>query len=131
MCTQTDFFQYTQKLVELECLKWTEKGVNVKYETRKNRNGYKAGALKEGLEKQYVKDCQFVVIFDADFQPDEDFLRRTIPYLLENKELGLVQARWKFGKTTKQDRFLCEPKLPRELISLELDADATYPTSNS
>ncbi|KAH9671346.1 glucomannan 4-beta-mannosyltransferase 9 [Citrus sinensis] len=94
---RTDFFQYTQKLVELECLKWTEKGVNVKYETRKNRNGYKAGALKEGLEKQYVKDCQFVVIFDADFQPDEDFLWRTIPYLLENKELGLVQARWKFG----------------------------------
>ncbi|ESR41606.1 hypothetical protein CICLE_v10013685mg [Citrus x clementina] len=85
-----------RKLVELECLKWTEKGVNVKYETRKNRNGYKAGALKEGLEKQYVKDCQFVVIFDADFQPDEDFLWRTIPYLLENKELGLVQARWKF-----------------------------------
>ncbi|KAH9734981.1 glucomannan 4-beta-mannosyltransferase 9 [Citrus sinensis] len=94
---RTDFFQYTQKLVELECLKWIEKGVNVKYETRKNRNGYKAGALKEGLEKQYVKDCQFVVIFDADFQPDEDFLWRTIPYLLENKELGLVQARWKFG----------------------------------
>ncbi|KAK9192908.1 hypothetical protein WN944_003602 [Citrus x changshan-huyou] len=93
---RTDFFQYTQKLVELECLKWKEKGVNVKYETRKNRNGYKAGALKEGLEKQYVKDCQFVVIFDADFQPDEDFLWRTIPYLLENKELGLVQARWKF-----------------------------------
>ncbi|KAH9734982.1 glucomannan 4-beta-mannosyltransferase 9 [Citrus sinensis] len=86
-----------RKLVELECLKWIEKGVNVKYETRKNRNGYKAGALKEGLEKQYVKDCQFVVIFDADFQPDEDFLWRTIPYLLENKELGLVQARWKFG----------------------------------
>ncbi|KAJ4704959.1 Glucomannan 4-beta-mannosyltransferase 9 [Melia azedarach] len=85
-----------RKLVELECLKWIEKGVNVKYETRNNRSGYKAGALKEGLEKQYVKDCEFVVIFDADFQPDEDFLWRTVPYLLENKELGLVQARWKF-----------------------------------
>lgn len=30
---------------------------------------------------------------DADFQPDENFLWRTIPYLLENNELGLVQAR--------------------------------------
>ncbi|POO01733.1 Nucleotide-diphospho-sugar transferase [Trema orientale] len=83
-------------LVELECHKWMEKGVNVRYETRNNRNGYKAGALKEGLEKQYVEDCEFVVIFDADFQPERDFLWRTIPYLLENPELGLVQARWKF-----------------------------------
>lgn len=89
---------YVQALVELECQKWIEKGVNVKYETRNNRHGYKAGALREGLQKQYVKDCEFVVIFDADFQPDEDFLWRTIPYLLENPELALVQARWKFGK---------------------------------
>ncbi|KAI4349111.1 hypothetical protein L6164_009748 [Bauhinia variegata] len=85
-----------KELVELECLKWIDKGVNVKYETRRNRNGYKAGALKEGLEKQYVKDCEFVAIFDADFQPEEDYLWRTIPYLLENPKLGLVQARWKF-----------------------------------
>ncbi|XWS66840.1 hypothetical protein CRYUN_Cryun05aG0235600 [Craigia yunnanensis] len=45
-----------RELVEIECRKWIEKGVNVKYETRNNRNGYKAGALKEGLKKQYVKD---------------------------------------------------------------------------
>ncbi|KAL7170227.1 hypothetical protein ACSBR2_035150 [Camellia fascicularis] len=83
-------------LVELECRKWVEKGVNVKYETRSNRNAYKAGALRDGLQKQYVKDCEFEAIFDADFQPDEDFLWKTIPYLLENPELGLVQARWKF-----------------------------------
>ncbi|CAL5422322.1 unnamed protein product [Camellia sinensis] len=83
-------------LVELECRKCVEKGVNVKYETRSNRNGYKAGALRDGLQKQYVKNCEFVAIFNADFQPDEDFLWKTIPYLLENPELGLVQARWKF-----------------------------------
>ncbi|KAK6126225.1 hypothetical protein DH2020_040023 [Rehmannia glutinosa] len=85
-----------QTLVELECQKWIGKGVNVKYETRNNRNGYKAGALREGLKKHYVEDCEFVVIFDADFQPEKDFLWRTIPYLLENPELALVQARWKF-----------------------------------
>ncbi|XP_024985558.1 mannan synthase 1-like isoform X2 [Cynara cardunculus var. scolymus] len=83
-------------LVELECKKWIQRGVNVKYETRNNRNGYKAGALREGLDKDYVFDCEFVVIFDADFQPEEDFLWRTVPYLLENPELALVQARWKF-----------------------------------
>lgn len=96
--------EYMQDMVELECRKWIEKGVNVKYETRNNRNGYKAGALREGLKKQYAKDCEFVIIFDADFQPEEDFLWRTIPYLLENPELGLVQARWKFGK---EDKLLC------------------------
>ncbi|KAL3646800.1 hypothetical protein CASFOL_009344 [Castilleja foliolosa] len=85
-----------RRLVELECKKWIAKGVNVKYETRNNRNGYKAGALKEGLKRVYVEDCEFVVIFDADFQPDDDFLWRTIPYLIENPELALVQARWKF-----------------------------------
>ncbi|KAF6140215.1 hypothetical protein GIB67_000263 [Kingdonia uniflora] len=83
-------------MVELECQRWISKGVNVKYETRANRNGYKAGALKEGLKQPYVKDCEFVVIFDADFQPESDYLWRTIPYLLQNPELGLVQARWKF-----------------------------------
>ncbi|XP_015898461.3 glucomannan 4-beta-mannosyltransferase 1 isoform X1 [Ziziphus jujuba] len=88
--------QVLREMLELECKKWIQNGVNVKYETRNNRNGYKAGALKEGLDKQYVKDCEFVVIFDADFQPDEDFLWRTIPYMLENPELGLVQASWKF-----------------------------------
>ncbi|EYU29872.1 hypothetical protein MIMGU_mgv1a023425mg [Erythranthe guttata] len=83
-------------MVELECRKWIEKGVNVKYETRNNRNGYKAGALREGLKKRYADECEYVIIFDADFQPDEDYLWRTIPYLIENPELALVQARWKF-----------------------------------
>ncbi|CAH9114336.1 unnamed protein product [Cuscuta epithymum] len=90
--------------VEEECQKWIQRGVNVKYETRKNRNGYKAGALREGLKKHYVDDCEFVAIFDADFQPENDFLWRTIPYLLENPELALVQARWKFGKDKSTNR---------------------------
>lgn len=84
----------------MECQKWMESGVNIKYETRNNRNGYKAGALRDSLKKQYAKDCEFVIIFDADFQPEEDFIWRTIPYLLENPELGLVQARWKFSKNS-------------------------------
>ncbi|XXG40568.1 hypothetical protein AAC387_Pa01g1251 [Persea americana] len=43
-------------LVELECERWMSKGVNVKYETWNNRNRYKAGALRDGLNKDYVKD---------------------------------------------------------------------------
>ncbi|XP_072976034.1 glucomannan 4-beta-mannosyltransferase 1-like isoform X1 [Typha angustifolia] len=85
-----------KELVELECQIWASKGINIKYETRNNRNGYKAGALRDGLKKHYVKDCDFVTIFDADFQPDADYLWRTVPFLLSNPQLGLVQARWKF-----------------------------------
>ncbi|CAI9273139.1 unnamed protein product [Lactuca saligna] len=83
-------------LVELECKRWAGKGINIKYEIRGNRNGYKAGALKQGMKHPYVNQCEFVAIFDADFQPDPDFLWRTIPFLAHNPELALVQARWKF-----------------------------------
>lgn len=71
--------------------------MNIKYEVRDNRNGYKAGALKEGMKHSYVKQCDFVAIFDADFQPESNFLWRTVPFLVHNSELALIQARWKFG----------------------------------
>ncbi|TKY53042.1 Glucomannan 4-beta-mannosyltransferase 9 [Spatholobus suberectus] len=85
-----------KELVQMECSRWASKGVNIKYEVRDNRNGYKAGALKEGMKRSYVKQCDYVAIFDADFQPEPDFLWRTVPFLVNNPELGLVQARWKF-----------------------------------
>jgi beta-mannan synthase len=71
--------------------------MNVKYEIRDNRSGYKAGALKEGMTKDYVQDCEYVAIFDADFQPESDFLLQTIPFLIYNPQIALVQARWRFG----------------------------------
>ncbi|OIW05120.1 hypothetical protein TanjilG_02593 [Lupinus angustifolius] len=85
-----------KELVQLECQRWASKGVNIKYEVRDNRNGYKAGALKEGMKRSYVKQCDYVAIFDADFQPEPDYLWRTIPFLVHNNELALIQARWKF-----------------------------------
>ncbi|EPS65070.1 hypothetical protein M569_09709, partial [Genlisea aurea] len=85
-----------KKMVEMECEKWGSKGVDIKYEIRENRKGYKAGALREGLKRSYVGDCEYVAIFDADFQPEPDFLTRTVPFLVRDPRLGLVQARWKF-----------------------------------
>ncbi|XP_078166004.1 glucomannan 4-beta-mannosyltransferase 9-like [Carex rostrata] len=85
-----------KELVELECKQWMKKGMNVKYEIRDNRLGYKAGALKEGMTKDYVQNCEYVAIFDADFQPESDFLMQTIPFLIHNTQLALVQARWRF-----------------------------------
>lgn len=88
---------YLQEMVERECERWASKGVNIRYTIRDNRKGYKAGALREGLKHSYVKQCDYVAIFDADFQPEPDFLRRSIPFLIHNPELALVQARWIFG----------------------------------
>ncbi|GMY23125.1 glucomannan 4-beta-mannosyltransferase 9-like [Fagus crenata] len=83
-------------LVEVECQRWASKGINIKYEIRDNRTGYEAGALKEGMKHSYVKLCDYMVIFDADFQPEPDFLWRTIPFLVHNPDIALVQTRWKF-----------------------------------
>ncbi|KAJ1253918.1 hypothetical protein BS78_04G292700 [Paspalum vaginatum] len=85
-----------RELVELECARWAGKGVRICYENRSNRNGYKAGAMREGLRKPYARDCEFVAIFDADFQPDSDFLLRTVPLLQCDPGVALVQARWRF-----------------------------------
>lgn len=84
--------------MEQECRAWTNKGVTVAYEVRENRKGYKAGALKKGMEHAYVEQCDFVAIFDADFQPESDFLIKIIPFLVYNEKIALVQARWEFGK---------------------------------
>uniref|UniRef100_A0ACD5Z6I1 Uncharacterized protein n=1 Tax=Avena sativa TaxID=4498 RepID=A0ACD5Z6I1_AVESA len=85
-----------KELVQMECQRWARKGVNIKYEIRDNRRGYKAGALKEGMKHGYVRDCDFVAIFDADFQPEADFLHRAMPFFIHNPEIALVQGRWRF-----------------------------------
>ncbi|WOK97587.1 putative mannan synthase 4 [Canna indica] len=90
-----------KNLVELECRAWASKGINIAYEIRENRKGYKAGALKKGMEHTYVQQCDFVAIFDADFQPDSDFLLRTVPFLIYNQKIALVQARWDFVNYNK------------------------------
>ena len=91
--------------MELECKFWANKGKNVKYEVRNNRKGYKAGALKQGMLYDYVQQCDFVAVFDADFQPEPDFLMRIVPYLVHDPRVALVQARWEFGK--QENHRLC------------------------
>uniref|UniRef100_A0A0E0GHE4 glucomannan 4-beta-mannosyltransferase n=1 Tax=Oryza nivara TaxID=4536 RepID=A0A0E0GHE4_ORYNI len=81
-------------LVELECKDWARKEINIKYEIRDNRKGYKAGALKKGMEHIYTQQCDFVAIFDADFQPESDFLLKTIPFLVHNPKIGLAVLPW-------------------------------------
>lgn len=71
--------------------------MNIKYATRSSRKGFKTGALKKGMEYDYAKQCEYVAIFDADFQPEQDFLLKTVPFFMHNPEVALVQARWAFG----------------------------------
>ncbi|CAM8943335.1 unnamed protein product [Rhodiola kirilowii] len=86
----------TQLLIKEEVHKWQAEGANIVYRHRVIRDGYKAGNLKSAMNCSYVKDYEFVAIFDADFQPTSDFLQRTIPHFKDNEEIGLVQARWSF-----------------------------------
>lgn len=67
------------------------RGINIELRRRANRAGFKAGAL--GSAMKYA-DGEFIAIFDADFVPPRAFLRQTIPYLLQDPYVGLVQARW-------------------------------------
>ncbi|KAK8961546.1 putative xyloglucan glycosyltransferase 7 [Platanthera guangdongensis] len=86
----------TQALIREEVEKWEQTGVGIVYHHRIIRDGYKAGNLKSAMTCSYVKDYEFVAIFDADFQPSPDFLKRTIPHFKDNDELALVQSRWSF-----------------------------------
>jgi cellulose synthase/poly-beta-1,6-N-acetylglucosamine synthase-like glycosyltransferase len=69
-----------QLLIKAEVQKWQQRGVRILYRHRLIRTGYKAGNLKSAMSCDYVKDYEFVAIFDADFQPGPDFLKKTIPY---------------------------------------------------
>ncbi|HEY0263508.1 MAG TPA: cellulose synthase family protein [Granulicella sp.] len=60
------------------------------YLHRTNRHGFKAGALDEGLK---IAKGEFVAIFDADFVPPPDWVRKVIHHF-SNSEIGMVQTRW-------------------------------------
>ncbi|CAI9784758.1 unnamed protein product [Fraxinus pennsylvanica] len=85
-----------QQLIKAEVSKWRQQGINIICRHRLIRTGYKAGNLKSAMSCDYVKDYEFVAIFDADFQPTADFLKQTVPHFKDNPEIGLVQARWAF-----------------------------------
>jgi len=67
-------------------------GLPISYIHRDNREGFKAGALQEGLK---TATGEYVAIFDADFLPPAEFLRQTLPYFADPK-LAMVQTRWSY-----------------------------------
>ncbi|MGB1211164.1 MAG: cellulose synthase family protein [Lacinutrix venerupis] len=67
-----------------------DQGLDIVHICRTNREGFKAGALKEGLK---IAKGEFIAIFDADFLPKKDWLKKTIPHFID-RNIGVVQTRW-------------------------------------
>lgn len=85
-----DSTDQTQNLLKLKCREKKKEGFHLTYLHRKNREGFKAGALAEGLKKT---QAELIAIFDADFMPGNDFLKEMVP-AFQDKEIGMVQSRW-------------------------------------
>lgn len=81
----------TVTIVDREVRQFREKGYQIEHIRRENREGFKAGALTEGLKRA---SGELVAVFDADFLPTPDFLKQTVPYFTRNKKIGMVQTRW-------------------------------------
>ena len=69
---------------------WQARGLDISHLHRIDREGYKAGALAHGLR---LARGELIAIFDADFLPQPDFLRRLVP-AFDGPHVGMVQARW-------------------------------------
>lgn len=73
------------------CARLQAKGLQAESIHRIDRRGFKAGALQNGMARCAAP---FIAIFDADFTPDPDFLKKAIGPLLADPGLALVQGRW-------------------------------------
>ncbi|KAG1678377.1 hypothetical protein FOA52_015143 [Chlamydomonas sp. UWO 241] len=86
--------QHVRDKVDAACAVLAEQGHPVQVMRRTNRHGYKAGAMIDGLVDVQADGYQFVAVFDADFEPPENFLEETVPHLHNDNKLGFVQTRW-------------------------------------
>ena len=80
----------TTQIIRKVILKLKESKVKFDLVRRPNRIGFKAGALAYGMN---ICQGEFIAIFDADFLPKKDFLKKTIPYFID-KKVGVVQTKW-------------------------------------
>lgn len=90
----------TSFVVDKKVENLSKQGIQIHAVRRKQRTGYKAGALQESLGA-----CrgEFIAIFDADFRPEPGFLKELLPSFFD-PTVGLVQARW--GHRNREQNFL-------------------------
>ncbi|HUE69202.1 MAG TPA: glycosyltransferase [Candidatus Acidoferrum sp.] len=80
----------TVQIVARRVTHWRRKGIAITHLRRGERTGFKAGALAYGLQQT---PAPFIAIFDADFAPPRDFLRR-IMGRFDDSKIAFAQARW-------------------------------------
>ena len=66
---------------------------NVKIVRRNTRKGFKAGALNNALK--YSKG-EIIVVFDSDFVPPRNFLKRIVVPFLNDEKIAIVQSKMGF-----------------------------------
>ncbi|MHA2093176.1 MAG: glycosyltransferase family 2 protein [Candidatus Hodarchaeales archaeon] len=81
----------TSRLIDMCVTKLKKKGLTINIVRRSTRNGFKAGALRNGLDKD---DSEFVALFDSDFVINPEFLMKCIHFFKDRGDVGAVQARW-------------------------------------
>ncbi len=81
----------TTALVDAAVARHAAAGLPIETLRREHRLGFKAGALSAGLQHA---DATYVAIFDADFVPEPDFLRRALPLFEYGPRVACVQGRW-------------------------------------
>jgi cellulose synthase/poly-beta-1,6-N-acetylglucosamine synthase-like glycosyltransferase len=80
----------TSKLAANAIAKYRARGIDIRHVRRAGRAGFKAGALAAGLASARG---ELIAVFDADFVPRPDFLRRMVPHFAD-LGVGMAQARW-------------------------------------
>jgi len=99
-------FDYPKELLEIQVLddstdhsvatidrlvaEFRQQGIDIHHVRRDVRTGFKAGVLAHGLT---LCKGEFIAIFDADFLPEPDFLKRTIGHFAD-AQVGAIQVRW-------------------------------------
>jgi cellulose synthase/poly-beta-1,6-N-acetylglucosamine synthase-like glycosyltransferase len=96
-----DGFAETHDELKSAILAAVPAGIDIAILRRGERTGFKAGNLAYGLSHS---EAPFVAVFDADFEPAPDFLRRTVPALVADSALCFVQARW--GHANRETNWL-------------------------
>jgi cellulose synthase/poly-beta-1,6-N-acetylglucosamine synthase-like glycosyltransferase len=80
----------TSKIASAEVEKYARQGIDISYIHRTDRTGFKAGALEKGMKSA---KGELIAIFDADFTPRPDCLRKMVDYFTD-ESVGMTQMRW-------------------------------------
>jgi cellulose synthase/poly-beta-1,6-N-acetylglucosamine synthase-like glycosyltransferase len=88
-----DSIDDTQELLQSSVYRYQQQGIWIDYIHRSDRIGYKAGALQAAMPRV---QGEYIAIFDADFIPEQNWLKQTISHYLKPNcdRTAVVQTRW-------------------------------------